>query len=239
MSSANPVVRSTSHCDVFTKCPNFGGWAHLARLERLAQLQRQYHRAHQWRLSEGGLYVPHAYTDMTPDSLSHWDDVGFILNRRRVIVWWQHPRYVYSNALENKAWQKVGDGPRDDWLFEGGTKNYKQVGRSRKKPVSYRSREPSAEQTRHYDLLNQTIARLSSEGIDLDVQASWKWERLKWAMGVSLVAPLEVRDEKELAAVATLARRLILGQTSLAAEFADYRYSRANWLSEQKLAMAT
>ena len=32
MSRANPVVRSTSHCDVFTKCPNFGGWAHLADL---------------------------------------------------------------------------------------------------------------------------------------------------------------------------------------------------------------
>lgn len=211
----------------------------IPRLERLAQLQRQYHRSHPWRLSEGGLYVPHAYTDMTPDSLSHWDDVGFILNRRRVIVWWQHPRHVYSSELQSRAWEEVGDGPRDNWLFEGSTKNYKRVGRSRKKLVSYTSREPSAEQTRHYDLLNQTIARLSSEGIDLDVQASWKWERLKWAMGVSLVAPLEVRDEKELAAVATLARRLILGQTSLAAEFADYRYSRANWLSEQKLAMAT
>lgn len=57
-------------------------------------------------------------------------------------------------------------------------------------------------------------------------------------MGVSLVAPLEVRDEKELAAVATLARRLMLEQTTLAAEFPDYRYSRADWLSEQKLAAA-
>ena len=34
MSRANPVVRGTSHCDVFTKCPNFGGWAHLAKIER-------------------------------------------------------------------------------------------------------------------------------------------------------------------------------------------------------------
>ena len=33
MSRANPVVRSTSHCDVFTKCPNFGGWAHLANID--------------------------------------------------------------------------------------------------------------------------------------------------------------------------------------------------------------
>lgn len=207
----------------------------IARLERLARLQRQYHQSNPWRLSQGGLYIPHSYSNMTPDSLSYWDDVGFILNGRRIIVWWQHPRHVYANVLEEKAWKEVGDGPRDNWLFEGGTKNYKRVGRSRKKLVSYTSREPSAEQRQHYDLLNETIARLSSEGIDLNVSASWKWERLTWAMGVSLVAPLEVRNESELASVANLARRLVLGQTTLDTEFPGYRYGRTEWLREQKV----
>ena len=205
----------------------------ITQLDRLALLQRQYHRSHQWRLSQGGLFIPHSYSNMTPDSLSYWDDVGFILNGRRIIVWWQHPRHVYANALEEKAWQEVGDGPRDNWLFEGATKNYKRVGRSRKKLVSYTSREPSTEQRKHYDLLNATSARLSFEGIDLDVPVSWKWERLKWAMGVSLVAPLEVRNEGELASVANLARRLILGQTTLNAHFSGYQYGRTEWLSEQ------
>lgn len=205
----------------------------IARLERLAQLQRQYHRAHQWRLSQGGLFIPHSYSNMTPDSLSYWDDVGFILNGRRVIVWWQHPRHVYSDAVSKKAWEEVGDGPKDDWLFDGATKNYKRVGRSRKKLVSYTSRKPSAEQRQFYDLLDQTIARLSSEGIDNDVSASWKWERMNWAMGVSLVAPMEVRNESELASVANLARRLILGQITLAAQFPSYQYGRTEWLSEQ------
>ena len=196
-------------------------------------MQRQYHRSHPWRLSNGGLYIPHSYVDMKPDSLSSWDDVGFTLNGRRIIVWWQHPRYVYAKALQKRAWQDVGNGPRDNWLFEGGTKNYKRVGRSRKKLVSYTSRDPSAEQRQHYDLLNDTISRLSSEGIDLDVCASWKWERLSWAMGVSLVAPLEVRSEGELASVANLARQLILGQTTLESEFPGYSYGRAEWLREQ------
>lgn len=205
----------------------------ITRLERLAQLQREYHRSHQWRLSQGGLYIPHSYSNMMPNSLSHWDDVGFILNGRRIIVWWQHPRHVYANALEEKAWQEVGDGPRDNWLLDGATKNYKRVGRSRKKLVSYTSRDPSAAQRQHYDLLNATTARLSSEGIDFDVSVSWKWERLKWAMGVSLVAPLEVRNESELVAVANLARSLILGTTTLGAEFPGYRYGRTEWQSEQ------
>ena len=63
--------------------------------------------------------------------------------------------------------------------------------------------------------------------------ASWKQERLTWATGVSLVAPLEVRNERELAAVALLARRLLLGQTTLASEFPGYRYRQGDWLREQ------
>jgi hypothetical protein len=170
---------------------------------------------------------------MTPESLSWWDDVGFILNGRRIIVWWQHPRYVYANAISDKAWQTAGDGPQDDWLTEGATKNYSKVGRSRKKLVSFTCRQPSPEQSQHYDLLRDIGERLRTDGIDFDVSTSWKWERLTWAMGVSLVAPLEVRNGAELALVAGLARRLILGQTTLEAEFSGYHYGRVEWLSEQ------
>jgi hypothetical protein len=201
--------------------------------ERLGRMQCQYPRSHPWRLSQGGLYIPHSYGDTKPDSLSWWDDVGFILNKRRVIVWWQHPRHVYANAIDAQSWLEAEDGPQDDWLTEGSTKNYRQVGASRKKIVSYTSRQPSEEQRLYYDLLRDIRERLTIEGIELDVSISWKRERLTWAMGVSLVAPLEVRNEVELASVALLARRLILGQTTLEAEFPGYCYNRADWLREQ------
>ena len=205
-----------------------------ARYELFGRMQRQYHRCHSWRLSRGGLYIPHSYTETKPDSLSTWDDVGFILNGRRVIVWWQHPRCVYADSLEALSWQEAGEGPHDEWLTEGSTKNYRQVGASRKKIVSYTCRPPSAEQKLYYDRLRDIGERLTNEGIDLDVLASFEREQLTWATGVSLVAPLEVRNETELASVALLARRLILGQTALEAEFPGYRYSRADWLREQE-----
>ena len=129
----------------------------IPRLDRLAQLQRRYHRSHQWRLSQCGLFILHSYSNMTPASLSHWDDVGFILNGRRIMVWWQHPRHVSANALEEMAWQEVGNGPDDNWLFEGGTRNYKRVGTSRKKLVSYTSRTPSLEERQHYDCVFQRL----------------------------------------------------------------------------------
>ena len=54
--------------------------------ERFGRMQRQYHQQHQWRLGKDGLYIPHSYTETTPDSLSWWDDVGFILNAINSLV---------------------------------------------------------------------------------------------------------------------------------------------------------
>lgn len=202
--------------------------------ERFGQMQRQYHQQHQWRLGKDGLYIPHSYAETKPDSLSWWDDVGFILNGRRVIVWWQHPRDIYSAAIEEQSWDRAGPDPQDDWLFEDATTNYKRVGQSRKKIVSYTSRQPSAEQAAYYEHLRAVRQSMEAEGIELDVTLSWKRERLNWATGVSLVVPLEVRNEAELAQVASLARRLLLGQTTLQNEFPDYRYGKADWLREKE-----
>ena len=108
-------------------------------------------------------------------------------------------------------------------------------GKSRKKIVSYTCRQPSQEQQTYYDNLRDIRERISRDGIDLEVTTSWKRERLSWATGVSLVVPLEVRCETELALVAKLARRLMLGQTTLEVEFPGYRYGKTDWLREQNL----
>ena len=115
------------------------------------------------------------------------------------------------------------------------TKGYKMVGKSskRKKLSSFTSRAPSEAQTQHYAKLQKIEERLTRDGIDLEVRPSWKWERLSWAMGVRLVAPFEVRNEKELAEVAHLARELILQKTTLTQEFPDFVYDKASWLRER------
>lgn len=52
-------------------------------------------------------------------------------------------------------------------------------------------------------------------------------------MGVTLVAPLEVRNEQEVAEVAHLARNLIVRKITLAQEFPGFVYDRACWLCDQ------
>lgn len=202
--------------------------------ELLRRMQRQYHQNHPWGLQRGGLYIPHSYGEKLPDALSWWDDVGFILNKRRVIVWWQHPRCVYSDAIDEQSWLEVGDdAPQDNWLVDDLQKNYRKVGASRKRIVSYTCKEPSTEQKLYYERLNDIRKRISAEGIDLEVYPSWQQENLTWAVGMSLVSPVEIRNENELTALASLARRLMLGQTTLESEFPAYRYGRAEWLKEQ------
>ncbi len=206
-------------------------------LEHLARRMREHHRHHPWRLSAGGLYIPHAYHDMKPDGLSHWDDVGFILNGRRLMVWWQHPRYVYASAIEELAWTQqeaeFGQPPERDWLFKDATTLYKRVGKygTRKKPIGIESRETPEATQRYYDQLNERIAALRQQGIDLEVRPSWTWKRYEAFMGMDLVAPVEVRNEQELAQLADLARQLVLRKTTLAERFPG-AYSRADWLRD-------
>jgi hypothetical protein len=207
-------------------------------LEFLARRMREDHRHHPWSLSAGGLYIPHSYGDMTLDSLSYWDDVGFILNGRRFMVWWRHPRDLYRNAIEDLAWAQheaeFGESPDPNWLFDGATTLHKQTGKSgkRKKPIGSRSRNPSAEQERYYALLSEREDALKNEGLDLDVQPSWKWRRYLRCMGMDLVAPVEVRNERELADMAALARDLVLHKTTLAERFPGVPYGRADWLRD-------
>lgn len=200
--------------------------------ELLRRMQRQYHRRHPWNL-QGGLYISHSYTEIQSDALSWWDDIGFILNKRRVIVWWQHPRCVYSDAIDERSWLEAGDGPQDNWFMDGAKKNYRKVGASRKKIVSYTCKELSVEQKLYYEHLENTRQHIKIEGIDFEAYPSWQQENLSWAVGVNLVAPIEVRNEKEVALLATLTRRLMLRQTTLEAEFPAYRYGRSEWLKEQ------
>lgn len=202
------------------------------RQERLGRLQREYHRNHPWRLGPGGLFVPHSYAEVRQDALSWWDDVGFILSRRRVIVWWRHPRHVYRDAIEELAQEQAGEFPFDDWLTQGAIPNYRKVGRSRKKIVSYTCRPPSEASRAYFQRVRVLEQEMSEQGVDCDVRPRAKRKRLSWATGLDLVAPLEVRNEQELAVVADLARRLLLGGTTLEREFADYCYDKASWLSE-------
>lgn len=204
----------------------------IKRLERMRDLQRAYHRKCQWVMKDG-IYAPHSYAETPTDALSWCDDVGLILGDRRVMVWWVHPRQRYADEIEEQAWTEAGEPPHEGGLFDNAKPNYKRVGCSRKKIVSYTRQPARGELRRYYDKLSDIMKRLQHDGIDFEVTPNWRRERLAWAIGVSLVAPLEVRSEGELKNIADLARHLLRNEITLEQEFRDYRYGKDQWLAER------
>lgn len=210
------------------------------RLERLRRKMREYHRHHPWRL-DGGLFIPHAYPGAEAKKLSWWDDVGFILNGRRVIVWWRHPRCVYHDAIERQAMAEVPapstPSTLDKFLSgqEPGTKHWRKLGRSRKKVVSETMPKTADEWVAFYDAVNEREGELERAGIDLEVVPSMRVGLCSTATTVDLVAPVEVRSEDEVRALAMLAKRLLKRETTIADEWPGYSYGRDTWLSEADL----
>lgn len=206
----------------------------IKRLESMRESQRAYHRRCQW-VMEDGIFTPYSYEGKSPDALSWWTDVGFILGDRRVMVWWQHPRWVYDEEIQDQAQNEVKVLLPETSLLKDSTPNYKQIGRSRKRITSYSMKPPQVEMIQYYDALIAMTNKLRRAGIDFDVHASWHRKRLSWATGVELVAPLEVRTKEELKTVASLARRLLRGETSLDREFPNYCYGKDQWLADYPL----
>lgn len=200
--------------------------------EQLRHLMRQYHRHNQWHL-DNGLFVPHSYAESR--TLSWWDDVGFILNRRRVMVWWTHPRMKYADSITDMAWQQAGEPPQQGGqLFLAGEKQWKKVGRSRKKVVAYRSPPLADAQKEYYTRLASIEARLQDQGIDLTVRPSVSVTSLNWCTGIAACIPVEVRSREDIGELAALAKRLLKREVILTDLFPDYKYDRADWLSESE-----
>ena len=105
-----------------------------------------------------------------------------MLNKRRVIVWWRHPRYVYSEMIEDKVWREAGGELDDHWPLEGSTPNYRRLGKSRKKIVSYTSHAPTEDQQRYYDVHNCTHHSQARGGQPRSRQIrSLSWVITRWA----------------------------------------------------------
>lgn len=205
----------------------------LRRMEKLGLLQRQYHRSNPWCLNEQGLFIPHEYPNEVGSAPTNWGDVGFILSKRRVMVWWVHPRQIYARELKRLAWLEAGDGPEDD-PFGDAVKSYKKVGSSRKKLVSFTLPQQSEEQQTYFEKFRESYYQLRRTGAPFEVKPSWKRVRLSWATGVDLIAPFHVVVSSDMAKVSDLARNLLLGKSSIQERFPEYVYSQADWLADQK-----
>jgi hypothetical protein len=198
--------------------------------EDLRQSAKDYHRSHSLGVDASGIYTRHVFE---PERLlSWWDDIGFILNNRRVMIWWVHPRLRYSDAVKEASWKAAGEFPRSEEPIPDADPQFRRVGRSRKKVISYLSRQTSPLVREFYDRVSLLQEQLAETGIDHFVGPSFEVGHYCWGTGVELCAPNEIRTHADAVALVALARRLLKRQTTCAIEFGDYGYGKADWLRE-------
>lgn len=194
---------------------------------------REYHRRHPWKMNRDGIMVRHIYTDRTPESLSWWDDVGFIFGKRRIMVWWLHPRMVYQDRLEELAVQQCAEEhPREeDWLMRSEPIFRKAKRGRRVKTVGHRVLPISEGYRRYYDLLNATQASLAQQDHGWLITPSILSRALDWCQGVDLVLPVEIRCEDDLRLLRDVVERHLRGDRSVLAGYSAYTFT--DWQADQ------
>ena len=200
--------------------------------ERLRNRARLAHRNSDWDGGRGSVITMHVFEPTR--LLSLWDDISFVLNNRRVMVWWVHPRMKYRDAIDDAAWKQVGDFPSHEAHLLSGEKIFKSAGKSRKRIVAYRSPTTPDALASHYEKLWAIKRQLQRDGIDHTVAPSMSITHLNWCTGVDLCVPVEIRCQADADALAALARKLLTREATLATEFPGYAYGRVEWLAEAK-----
>ena len=202
----------------------------LSRHKKVWLDVHNYHLRHQWRLS-GGLFIPHSYTDMNSESLSWWDDVGFIYAKRRVMVNWRHPRMVYTDMIEDAAYgigeplspYKSFGAPRGLYnrfarkrvsLFVCSKKKYKKLGQSRKKYIGCEIAPLTTEERDYHNAKLALRNSLFSTDQGYGISPSIKSEITYWCQRIEMVAPVEVRCEKDLLVLRDIALAYLKGDTT-------------------------
>lgn len=200
----------------------------------MKQRAKQYHRNKRGDQFTNGIIARHLYDDMTPETLTFWDDAVFIVNDYRVALWWVHPRHQYHQLVEKEARRRIAHLRPEVDLLADMTANYKKLGRSRKKVASWTQRPTSDEYRRYFDMLADMERQVSQE-VSFEVRPSMKIAWHSWCKGLSLCVPFDVRSESDLLALSHVARRLVKRESTIAQEFGDFSYCQADWLADCKV----
>jgi len=199
----------------------------ISRSKQMYASAKLYHRNNTWNLNQHGLMVRHDYTDMTAESLSWWDDVGFIFGKRRIMVWWLHPRMVYQDRLHEMAIQQCAEEyPKEEnWLMNSEPIRRKVKGGNRVKTVGHRVLPISTELQSYYDLFNATLKSLAQQDHGWVIKPSLRSTVLDWCQGVDLILPVEIRCEDDLRLLRDVVECHLRGDRSVLAGYSIYTFT--------------
>ncbi len=196
----------------------------------MRRLARQYHRHQPFPFGRGGVSTRHEYEPQR--QLTWWHDLEFVMNNRRGMVWWIHPRMKYADAIDELAWNEAGKPPRGAHDFDFGKTSWKPLGRSSKRIVAYQSPPIGSARTAYYEKLRGINARLRAESIEYVVSTSMTAAQTNWCTGVDLCIPIEIRRHEDAVALVELTRKLLKQKTTIDGGFPNNRFVRMEWIAK-------
>lgn len=176
----------------------------------------------------------HLYTNRPPESLSWWDDMGFVFAKRRIMVWWLHPRMVYEDRLEEMAERQCAEEyPKEEnWLMRLEPIRKKAQRGRRVKTVGHRVLPMSEGYRRYYDHLQATQDALAQQDHGWAITPSIQSRVLDWCQGVDLILPVEIRCEDDLRQLRDIVERHLRGDKPCKGYPA---YTFADWRADQDI----
>lgn len=205
-------------------------------VEQRMKSAKLFHRNNQQQTHyEKGILIHHLYPDRNENTLSWWDDVGFILNDYRVSIAWTHPRQAFLDHVQNLAFDMVSEACSKNELNSVGmseeqTPIHKKVGRSRKTIKFYK--QNFLPDNGFIKALRKTESELAAS-TDFVVVPKLHIYWTKRSRFVSACLPMEVRDDDDLMVLASTVKRLIKREVTLNELYPDFRYTKQNWADEK------
>ena len=205
-------------------------------VEQRKKSAKNFHRNNQQRTHyKNGILIHHLYPDRNENTLSWWDDVGFILNNYRVSIAWNHPRQAFLEHVQNLAFDMVSEAYSEDefnllGLSEEQTPIYKKIGRSRKIIKLYK--QNFLPDNGFIEALRKTERELAA-CTDFNVVPKLDIRWTKRSRFVSACLPMEIRGEDDLMVLASTVKRLIKREVTLNELYPEFCYTKQNWLDEK------
>ena len=195
-------------------------------MEQMQVQMRLYHSRNPWPL-QGRLFIPGTYP--VKRALTWLTQVGFVLGRRRVLVWCVHPRMKYAEAIEEQA-HSAATLFADVATYK--TIKMKPDGAQRITTFDQRDGDRTDRLLAYFDQVQGIEDELQVQGIDCVVRPSLLIHRCPWGTRLELCAPLEVRDRNDIRKLASLAKGLLKREITAAEIFPGYEYGKVDWLKE-------
>ena len=181
-----------------------------------------------------GNVLYHSY-DEGPRDFGWWDDVAFKFGSQIVHVWWVHPRMMFADKTAEIADDSIPSSD-EEWDLSGGVKNYKMLGKNKKRKRHVSTTMPSFKTWRQerYGQVKAATAELRTT-TDLEIKPHMKIVQLAHGRGISLCAPIEAVDAESVEQIAEITKMILRGETTLDEMFRGYTYNKQNWAHDKSV----